>query len=279
MTTLVPLNRDRSVNRPVDVWAYVSPSRLNLWLKCPLAFKLRYIEGIITPTSPAMFVGSMLHVALECFYRHQLLAIPLAITEFLKQVDALWEPNVASDSVAFASQADEETCRQQVIGLVTAYLHEATVFEERPSAVEVTLEAPLIDPRTGENLGIPLLGVIDLVLDESAGPFIVDFKTAARSTSPTDVTHEIQLSSYAYLLRQTSRRQESGLEIRQLIKTKVPQVKYHRHPARSEAHFRRLFAVIRAYLDDLDQRRFVFRPGLGCHSCEFHNSHCASWSP
>jgi putative RecB family exonuclease len=279
MTTLVPLNRDRSVNRPADVWAYISPSRLNLWLKCPLAFKLRYIEGIIEPTSPALFVGSMVHVALECVNRHRLLAIPLEITEFLKQVDDLWEPNVASDSVAFASQADEETCRHQVIGLVTAYLHQATVFEERPSAVEVTLDAPLIDPRTGETLGIPLLGVIDLVLDESGGPLIVDFKTAARSTAPSEVTHEIQLSSYAYLLRQALQQRESGLEIRQLIKTKVPQVKYHRHPARSEAHFRRLFAVIRAYLDDLDQRRFVFRPGLGCQSCEFHNSHCAGWSP
>ena len=32
------------------------------------------------------------------------------------------------------------------------------------------------------------------------------------------------------------------------------------HPARTDAHFRRLFAVIRAYLDDLDCGRFIFRP-------------------
>ena len=28
------------------VWEYISPSRLNLWLRCPLAFRLQYIDGI-----------------------------------------------------------------------------------------------------------------------------------------------------------------------------------------------------------------------------------------
>ena len=32
--------------RAGGVWDYVSASRLNLWLRCPLAFKLRYIDGV-----------------------------------------------------------------------------------------------------------------------------------------------------------------------------------------------------------------------------------------
>ena len=48
---------------------------------------------------------------------------------------------------------------------------------------------------------MPLVGVIDLVLDYEAGPLIVDFKTAARTSEPMQITHEIQLSCYAYLLR------------------------------------------------------------------------------
>jgi hypothetical protein len=36
-------------------------------------------------------------------------------------------------------------------------------------------------------------------------------------------------------------------------------MEFHRHEPRSESHFRRLFAAIRAYLDDLDAGRFVFR--------------------
>ena len=40
-----------------SVWEYISPSRLNLWLKCPLAFKLKYIDGVTTPTTLSLFLG------------------------------------------------------------------------------------------------------------------------------------------------------------------------------------------------------------------------------
>ena len=48
-------------------------------------------------------------------------------------------------------------------------------------AVEVSCEAPLVDPVSGENLGIPLVGVMDLVVPEEEGPIITDFKTASKS--------------------------------------------------------------------------------------------------
>jgi hypothetical protein len=89
--------------------------------------------------------------------------------------------------------------------------------------------------------------------------------------------HEIQLSSYSYLFRHTSRQEESALEIRQLVKTKVPKVEIHRYAPRTDQHFRRLFSVIRAYLDDLDAGRFCFRPGLGCGMCEFRHAQCRAW--
>ena len=65
--------------RPADVWAYISPSRLNLWLKCPLAFKLKYIDGIRQKTSPAFFLGKVVHAALECHYRHRQLGVAFAM--------------------------------------------------------------------------------------------------------------------------------------------------------------------------------------------------------
>src|SRR6185295_17443209 len=122
-----------------------------------------------------------------------------------------------------------------------------------------------------------LLGVIDLVLPEADGTLIADFKTAARSGPPLEITHEIQLSSYAYLFRRASAETEAGLEIRSLVKTKVPQIQFHRYGARSEQHFRRLVSVVRAYLDDLDRGRFVYRPGLACGSCEFAHRQCRAW--
>jgi hypothetical protein len=54
---------------------YVSPSRLNLWIRCPLAYKLHYIEGIPTPTTPSLFLGRVVHWMLEVFYRHRQLGV------------------------------------------------------------------------------------------------------------------------------------------------------------------------------------------------------------
>jgi ATP-dependent exoDNAse (exonuclease V) beta subunit len=103
--------------------------------------------------------------------------------------------------------------------------------EPPPLDVETSLQAPLIDPVTGEDLGVPLPGIVDLVLDGQDGPVICDFKTAASSAAPLELGHEIQLTCYAYLLRQATGLREAGLEIHSLIKTKKPQCVFHRFPA------------------------------------------------
>ena len=69
-----------SVNRTAaertgGVWDYVSPSRLNLWLRCPLAFRLQYIDGIVPPVSRSLFLGRIVHAGLEWFYRHRQLGV------------------------------------------------------------------------------------------------------------------------------------------------------------------------------------------------------------
>jgi hypothetical protein len=271
------LTRDSLAERQGSVWDYISPSRLNLWLKCPLAFRFKYIDGIKTPTTPSLFVGKMCHAALECHYRHRQLGVRLKPADVLGRLLEFWGPAAAEEAVPFESAAEEEACRSQTVSLVGAYLAELPSDEPKPLAVEAAVEAPLVDPDGNENLGIPLVGVMDLVLPELAGPVIVDFKTTARSGEPLEVTHEIQLSCYSYLFRRSSQQAESALEIRKLIKTKAPKYETHRYPAREERHYRRLFSVIRAYLDDLDAGRFVFRPGVGCSMCDFRDMHCRSW--
>ena len=255
--------------------SYISPSRLNCWLKCPLAFKCRYQDGIRTPPSPSMFLGKVCHFGLEAAYRHRQLGVNLDAEQVVGKMLDGWAKLIDEESITFDSAADEQAIRQQACDLVKAYLAYAPP-DEKPLAVEVALEAPLVDPDTGEDLGMPLVGVVDLVLDYEAGPLIVDFKTAARSSEPMEISHEIQLTSYAYLLRHHNKWSESGLEIRSLIKTKQPKVEFHPYPARSEAHFRRLFAVVREYLDALDSGRFNYRPGFGCAMCDYREQ-CRSW--
>jgi len=221
-----------------------------------------------------MFVGKMVHAGLEVFYRHRQLGMTLPAGDVVQRMDACWEPLVAEDGLEFKDGAEEVKLRTQSAHLVSAYLAQLPADEPSPTTVETKLEAPLVDPFTGEDLGIPLLGVVDLVIDSDDGPLVCDFKTSARSGSPVEIMHEVQLTAYAYLFRQLADEIEAGLEIRSLIKTKVPKIEYHRFAARTDSHFRRFFQIVRQYLDDLDRNTFVYRPGFGCTMCDFRDGPC-----
>ena len=277
-SVLEPSAAPTSNHRSGGIWDYISPSRLNCWLSCPLKFRIRYIDRIRTPTTPALFLGKQVHRGLEAFYRHRQLGITLVPSDVAARMEAGWDRAVAEENMTFDSTDEELTIKKQAVDLVAAYMAKVPADEPRPLAVEVTMEAPLVDPVTGEDLGIPLLGITDLVINDS-GPVITDFKTASKSTAPSEISHEIQLTSYAYLFRCLTGEQEVGLEIRSLIKTKQPKVEFHRYGRRSETHFSRLFSVIREYLDALDSGRFNFRPGWGCAMCNFRNRQCRVWSP
>jgi len=266
-------DRNGMQERSSDVWSYVSPSRLNTWLKCPVAFKLRYIEGIRSPTTPNLFLGKAVHAGLECFYRHKQVGVNLELSDVIQRLDTCWESLLAEDNMTFTSTSDESKLKQQAAVLVSAYLAQLS-DEPTPMAVETTLEEPLVDPFTGEDLGIPLLGIIDLIVPDGEGAVVVDFKTAAKSGPPTEKVHEVQLSAYSYLYRATTQQLESGLQIRSLIKTKKPKIEYREYPTRSESQLRRFFQIVRAYLDDLDRNQFVHRPGFGCTMCDFSDGTC-----
>ena len=80
------------------VWEYISPSRLNLWLRCPLAYKLRYIDGVRTPTTPALFLGKMVHHGLEIFYRHRQLGMELSLEDVATRLLNGWDDAAALES-------------------------------------------------------------------------------------------------------------------------------------------------------------------------------------
>ena len=269
--TVVLAEPETTFEQRGGLWDYVSPSRLNLWLACPRAFEFRYVKGIRTPTSPSLFIGRQVHLGLEAYFRHRQLDLLLPSNEIVTRMRDEWSAAAEVEDVKFTKDGDSDKLLDKACQLVLAYLAQIPGDEPRPLAVETMLEVPLIDPETGEDLGIPLRGIIDLVLDERGGALICDFKTAASSQQPLEVCHEIQLGCYSLMYRALSGEKEGGLEIRTLVKTKVPQIASYRYGPRSEEQIRRLFAVVRAYLEDLRRGEFLYRPGWCCRTCGFRN--------
>ncbi|HEV3025589.1 MAG TPA: PD-(D/E)XK nuclease family protein, partial [Pirellulales bacterium] len=246
----------------------LSAWRLNTWSTCPLKYKFKYIDGLAAPPAAGEFVRKMVYGLLEHYYRRKQAGEPLSAVDLAQHLRERWHGAALASGVRFASAAEEQGARQQTLGLLAAYVSRVPPDEPRPLEVKRRLEAPLIDPTTGEDSGLRLVGIIDLLLPEANGPLIVEFKVTAQNRQRLEVAHEIQFACTAYLLRHAYQGMaETGFEVCQLVKTKTPQVVWGRYAAREEVHFRRLFAMIRAYLDDLDAKRLIFRPGEACSYC------------
>jgi CRISPR/Cas system-associated exonuclease Cas4 (RecB family) len=263
--------------RPKGLFDYISSTRLSTWIACPLRFRLLYADGIPEPTSRSLFLGRRVHDALKFVYDHLQAEHDVASDELHQHILATWNAAVEEERIEFESPDEQQRLLLQTVSLVQKYLEVRDDTEGFPIGVETAIECPLVDPITGEDLGVPLFGIVDLLLKTPTGYVIADFKTAAKSSAPLEIAHEIQLSCYAYAFRQIFGEREQEVQIRSLIKTKTPKVQTHRYAPRSDVHMRRLFAVIRAYLDDLHSGRYIYRPSWTCSMCSFRETDCRQW--
>ncbi|MBM4091890.1 MAG: PD-(D/E)XK nuclease family protein [Planctomycetes bacterium] len=98
-----------------SVFDYISASRLNLWIRCPLSFKLVYLDGIRAATSPALFLGQRVHQGLEVWNRHRQLGAPIEPRAVADQMMSTWDQAVADEAITFADVAEGESLRQQAL--------------------------------------------------------------------------------------------------------------------------------------------------------------------
>ena len=119
---------------------YVSPSRLSLWMRCPLAFRRKYIEGFQTAPSPALFVGKVTHSLLAHIYRLRQAGQDCPQDSLPVLVADAWKFGMETEPPFFESEADEEKSRYQILDLVQAYLTAIPVQYESPIAVEKRYE-------------------------------------------------------------------------------------------------------------------------------------------
>ncbi len=264
MTTLLQLDEPRETG----LFSYISASRLNLWAKCPLAFRFRYVDEIKTPTNVNLFLGKAVHGALEAYYRNRQIGLTPTTEDANTFVVQSWTATLEEEPMDWDSTAETEKCRTQAVDLVRAYIGEYADKPERIVAMEASLEAPLIDPTTGDDLGVPLYGIVDLVLQEAETPLVVDFKTAAAASAICEQAHSIQLTLYSLLL-ESNGYANVETEIRQLVKTKTPKICSYRIGERGDWQRRQFFDLCREYLDSINDGVYNYRPGWTCSMCDY----------
>ena len=191
--------------------AHISPSQLNMYLRCPAQYKFRYIDDIILPPRSALTRGKAVHKGQEHNYLQKMGTFQdLKLSEVQEATAAEFEA-LAPDT-EWDKDEDQGKIKDDTISLASLY-HTEVAPTIQPVLVEekVTVEF--------ENADYSLLGFID-VLDDKG--FIRDTKTAARTPGQDEADKSLQLTGYSLAHRHMMGIPEAGVKLDYLIQTKVP---------------------------------------------------------
>ena len=155
---------------PYEVPTSLSPSRVDAFTSCPLAFRFSSIEKLPEPPSPHTTKGSMVHRALELLFTHAAqertrdtahACLARAVEEYMVDPEFTQLGLDAAATEAFV--ADAAT-------LVDTYLRMEDPTSVRDIGLELRLEAQVGD--------LTLRGIIDrLELDADGELVVTDYKT------------------------------------------------------------------------------------------------------
>src|SRR5262245_44702350 len=159
----------------------VTVSQLCQWLICPLAFRFRYVEGIVAPLSAKMFLTRSLRTFLGEYYRRRQRHETMTAAELGRWLQENLSEAVLRQGLSFASTREQMAFQRQAFALALAYLREAGANEPAPLVVAPYWRMPIVDPDSNEDLGIVLAGGSDLVLAAKDGPSLISFRVCSRS--------------------------------------------------------------------------------------------------
>lgn len=158
---------------------YLSVSAVQLYCRCPLQYRLRYVDKLAQPTNAAMEFGKAFHKALEAEHRG----------------DNSERALVAAYNI---SQAILDAAN---LGIMPSKAHALTLLDEykaRGLGGKIGVpERKFVVPFPSPKIPVPLLGYIDLVVPEQRE--LRDFKTTSTTTwTPAKVALESQLHAYGF---------------------------------------------------------------------------------
>ncbi len=240
--------------------AHISPTQINMFLRCPAQYYFRYCEGLILPPKSALTRGRAVHKGQEVNYRQKIeTKQDLPAADVLDAVST--EFDARAQETEWAPDENPGKVKDESISLAGLY-HQGIAPIVQPEFVE---EEVFVEIGPGLNLK----GFIDVVQE---GGIIRDTKTAARAPSADAMEKNLQLSAYSLAYRALLGRPEAGLRLDYLINTKTPKV-VTLEGERTEADIRR-FAAIAEQISKAIQSG-IFYPNQDNFLC--NKNDCGYW--
>ncbi|MGC5628072.1 RecB family exonuclease [Georgenia sp. Z1344] len=188
--------------------AALSPSRAKDFEQCPLMFRLRVVDRLPEPPSPAATRGTVVHSVLERLYDQP--APERTEPVALSLVDPAWQDIRTADSrldSLFTSPEDADAWMDQVRALVSQYFRMENPRRLEPAGREMHVEAEL-------GSGVLLRGIVDRLDRSPAGATrVVDYKTGKSPSARFAGEATFQLMFYGLVLWRSTGVAPSRLQI------------------------------------------------------------------
>jgi len=198
---------------------------------------------------------------------------PLSQEKVIALFSKYWTEAVGGKlEVKFAKGKDFESYLNDGRSLLTTYLNELPEDNFKILAIEEPFSFTI------EGMDIPIIGQMDLVLEDDSGTIIiVDWKTAGKAYSRDDVDKNFQLSLYQMAARANGfADREILLRFDCLIKTKTPKFEQY-YTTRTDEDILRAKKKILKVAEGISKSVFVPNDNhWKCKNCNY-SEHCNNW--
>ncbi len=245
---------------------HLSSSQINLYLQCSLKYKFQYIDQLPKPFKASGLVfGSAIHAVLAWFHKENLNGRIPSLHQLYRIFEADWYGQTIESEIRYKQQESEADLLMLGRGIIALYHREPLDGVE---GIEIPFTVPLINPKTGEPLGINLEGFIDLLKEDGT---IVEFKTSLKTMDLKDLV--VQLGAYSYAYQLLHQRPPKLVRVINFIKTKRPRMLVLEA---SRCDHGRFFHLAKQVLAGIRAQVFFPRPSYFCSGCEYA-APCQTW--
>jgi putative RecB family exonuclease len=248
-----------------EVPTSLSPSRIDAFTSCPLAFRFSSIEKLPEPPSIHATKGSFVHRVLELLFTHPAGdRTPEVAARCLERARAEYEVDPDFTLLGLdARAADGFWVDSQ--SLVDAYFRMEDPTRVRDIGLELRLEAPVGD--------LTLRGIIDrLELDEHGGLVVTDYKTGKAPMQRHEQSRLAGVHFYSFLCQSVFGQRPAAIKLMYLRSGETITAT----PTEQSVRFltTRTTAVWKAVAQACITGDFRPRSGALCNSCSFQ-----TWCP
>ena len=254
----------------MDAPESLSASQMTLYTTCSLKYRFEYIDRLPKLyRAAAAALGRAVHAALEWLHKERKRGRHPSLSDLLKLFEADWNAQCSAIDIRFGDEPAEKLLLKGKELLSQYYHSPANPVKD----TEVFFQVPLVNPRTGEVLDIPLRGIMDLIEEDDA---LVEFKVPQKTPPLEELPDNIQLTVYSYAYEMLFGRAPKEIRRVNLVRTKNPKIETQT-TWREKADYERLFYIGKEVLKGI--RTEVFIPNRGCWLCKDceYDRDCREW--